>query len=376
MRILFYFSHPAQFHFSKYAIEDLKRKNNVVDLVAKTKDVLIKLLEEKGWSYINIQIKERKHSKYSIAISLVKRNIKLFKLCWNNRYNLLIGTDASLAHVGFVLKIPVITILEDDYKVIKSLARLTFPFTKHILAPYVCNVGKWEKKKIGYHGYMKLAYLHPKRFINGNKNLVKYSSPYFLIRLSDLHAHHDFGIKGISDKYLDIIIDKLRKKGQVYISSEKELPSKYQKYTLKAAASEIHHVLNGAEMLICDSQSMAVEAAMLGTPSIRINSFSGKISVLEELEKKYNLTYGFKPANINQALSKIDQLLMFPEFKSVFISRKNKMLNEKIDVSGFLIWLIENYPHSLKQLSESPIHKKPFISGVKKNRPPVYSLTE
>ena len=30
-----------------------------------------------------------------------------------------------------------------------------------------------------------------------------------------------------------------------------------------------HHILNFAEMLISDSQSMSVEAAMIGTPSIK-----------------------------------------------------------------------------------------------------------
>lgn len=377
MRILFYFSHPAQFHFSKNAIEELKRKNNVVDLVAKTKDVLTTLLDQKGWSYINIQTKERKHTKLAIVVSLFKRDVKLFKLCRQNKYDLIIGTDASLAHVGFLLKIPVITILEDDYPVIKTLARLTYPFTTHILTPNVCNVGKWERKKIGYDGYMKLAYLHPVRFSVDNKNLAKqFYRPYYLIRLSDLHAHHDFGIKGISEKYLDIIIAKLRMKGRVFISSENHLPYKYQKYALKIIASEMHYILSNAEMLICDCQSMAVEAAVLGTPSIRISSFSGRISVLEELEMKYQLTYGFKPENIKQALSKIDQMLMFPGLKNIFINRRNKMLNEKIDVSAFLIWFLENYPQSLEQISESPTYQNRFISGVKQKYSLVYFLTE
>ena len=39
-------------------------------------------------------------------------------------------------------------------------------------------------------------------------------------------------------------------------------------------------------MLVCDSQSMTVEAAILGIPSIRYSDFSGRIGVLEELEKR------------------------------------------------------------------------------------------
>ncbi len=57
----------------------------------------------------------------------------------------------------------------------------------------------------------------------------------------------------------------------------------------------MHHVLSFASLLICDSQSMSVEAAMLGVPSLRYSSFSGRISVLEELEHQYGLTYGINP---------------------------------------------------------------------------------
>jgi predicted glycosyltransferase len=377
MKILFYFSHPAQFHFSKVAIEELRNRKHVVDLIAKTKDVLTQLLDEKGWKYINIQNKVRKQTRFAILSSLLKRDVKLFQICRKNKYDLLIGTDASIAHIGYILNIPTITILEDDYRVIKSLAKLTFPFTKHILVPNVCDVGDWGNKKIGYDGYMKLAYLHPNVF--SGKNYFKDKStkiPYYLIRLSNLHAHHDFGIKGISYNQLDYLISQLEKKGHVFLSSEKKLPHKYLKYKLDIPASRIHHFLSETDLLICDSQSMAVEAAMLGTPNVRISSFSGKISVLEELENVYELTYGFSPEDIILAFKKIDQLLKFPNLKQDFMYRRNKMLEEKIDVSQFLIWFIENYPHSAKHLSEFPNYQKQFISAVKQNRPPVPAYLE
>jgi predicted glycosyltransferase len=363
MKVLFYLSHPAQFHFSKNAVEELKNRNHTVEILAKTKDVLTTLIDEKGWKYYNIQTKERKQSKLSIILSLLKRDFKLLLFCLNKKFDVLIGTDASLAHVGFILRIPVITVLEDDYDVVKVLARLTFPFTSYILTPSVCKVGKWKNKKIGYNGYMKLAYLHPYRFIPNYRQLgFPDSLPYFLIRLSGLKAHHDFGIGGITDIYLDQIIEKLSRQGKVYISSEKQLPKKYDKYILHIPASRIHHFLYYAEMLVCDSQSMAVEAAMLGTPSIRVSSFSGRISVLEELEKKYHLTFGFTPEKIFSALQKIDILLKMADRRSEFRKRRERMLDEKIEVTGFLVWLIENFPKSIRLLAKDPEYQNRFIA--------------
>jgi hypothetical protein len=367
MRILFFFSHPAQFHFSKLAIEELKMKSHRVDIIAKTKDVLTQLIDETGWEYYNIQSKERGRSRLSIFFSLLKRDIKLFFYCFNKKYNLLIGTDASLAHVGFILRIPIVTILEDDYNVIRTLANLTFPFTSYILTPYVCRVGKWNNKKIGYDGYMKLAYLHPLRFSPDSSQLNNLTdSPFFLIRLSGLRAHHDFGIKGISETTLERIIEKLILKGRVYISSEKPLPDKFQKFILKTTVSQIHHLLYYTELLICDSQSMAVEASILGTPSVRISEFSGRISVLEELENKYQLTFGFNPERILSAMHEIDKLLLMPARKDEFRIRRDRMLADKIEVTGFLIWFIENFPGSALTLFKNPDYQQKF--KVRSNR--------
>ncbi len=363
MRVLFYFSHPAQFHFSKYAIEELLKNGFYIDILVKTKDVLTNLLDEKGWEYTNIQKNERLNSRFGIVWGLILRDIRVLRYCIGKKYSLLIGTDASLAHVGFLLKIPVLTILEDDYNVIKNLARLTFPFTSFILTPNVCNVGKWDRKKIGYNGYMKLAYLHPKRFKEQSNPSIVSNKPFFLIRLSGLSAHHDFGMSGISDHHLDQIINKLEGRGIIFISAEKEIPAKYSKYLLNIQASNFHSLLSNCDLLICDSQSLAVEAAMLGIPNVRISSFSGKISVLEELEHKYHLTFGYKPEHSEQSLLKIDQLMNMKNLLQEFKRRKEKMLEDKIDVTGFLVWFIEYFPESIK------LYKKnnQYQMGLKEN---------
>ena len=54
----------------------------------------------------------------------------------------------------------------------------------------------------------------------------------------------------------------------------------------------MHHALYFAEMFIGDSQTMTAEAAVLGTPALRLNNFVGKLGYLNELERKFNLTYG------------------------------------------------------------------------------------
>jgi uncharacterized protein len=356
-KLLFYFGHPAQYHFLKLTVNRLRETGHDIKILIKSKDILEDILKESKEEYFNILPEGRDESKMGIFLGLLRRDFRLLMYVYNKKIDLMIGTDPSLSHIGWLLRIPVITVLEDDIDVVPALARLTFPFTNHIVVPEVVRVGRFIKKKIGYNGYMKLAYLHPKYFSSG---VPVTSKPYFLIRLSGLNAYHDRGINGLNEQLLDRIIAKISEKGDVFISSEKKLNTKYARYILKIEYNDLHRFLSNAEMLISDSQSMSMEAAMLGIPSIRFSDFAGRISVLEELERKYHLTFGIPASKPQQLIEKIDELLNINDHKAIFKKRREDMLSEKIDVTGFMIWFIENYPESVKIMKNNPEYQGRF----------------
>jgi predicted glycosyltransferase len=359
MNILFYFGHPSQYLFLRNTIKILREKNISCEILIKSKDVLENLLIENKESYINILPEGRRSGNIGTLLGLIKRDIRLFRFTRNIHYDLFIGTDPSLSHIGFLKKIPVITVLEDDINVIPKLARLTFPFTTIILTPKECNTGQYEYKTIHYDGYMKLAYLHPRWF---TKKAAILKQPYFLIRISNLDAYHDSGINGFNLQFLQNVILQLLEKGSVFISSEGILDESLKPYELKIKPSEMQDVLGNAKMLISDSQSMTMEAAMLGIPTIRFSDFAGKISVLEELEKVYGLTYGFLTNAPEKLIIKLKTLLSCAELEREFQNRRQKMLNDKIDVTSFLVWLIENFPGSVKTIKENPEYQNRFKS--------------
>ena len=346
-RILIYIGHPAQYHFFKYSIKKLRDDGNEVRILIKTKDILEDLLREDGQPYHNIQDTVRKNTKWGILIASLKRTWTVYKEARIFKADLLIGTDSSIAQTGWLLRKPAITTLEDDVEIIMNLARLTYPFTTSIIVPTVCRVGKWEKKKIGYAGYMKLAYLHPNYF-KPNKNVVeKYGidGNYILIRLAKLSAHHDVGIKGLNKVLVDNIISCAESRDfKVFISSETEIEERFRKYQLNIKHTDIHHVMAFASLLISDSQSMSVEASILGVPNLRFSDFTGKISVLEELENVYGLTKGIKTNEPKRLIDEVEILLSSDEERSAFKVRRQCMLHDKIDVTAFLTWFIEDYP--------------------------------
>ena len=107
-----------------------------------------------------------------------------------------------------------------------------------------------------------------------------------------------------------------------YISSESELDESLKQYQLKIQPADIHHIMSFASLIISDSQSMSVEAAMLGVPSLRFSDFSGRISVLEELEHNYGRTYGITTSNPQKLYRKTTDFFTMPDLREEFQKRR------------------------------------------------------
>jgi len=354
MKILFYLGHPAHFHLFKNSITDLLKGGHKVEVLIKKKDVLEDLLIRSSIPYHNIMPEGRKDGKIGIAWGLLKRNLRLLFFCLKSKPDIMLGTSVEICHIGFLLHIPAIDVNEDDADVVPLHSKLGYPFAKYILSPDVCNNGKWMHKSIQYPGYHELAYLHPQNFIPDMQLKKKYipnDNPYFIIRFVKLNAHHDKGIKGISDTIGQKIIEILKPHGDVYITSERPLKPEFEPYRLKIDPLDIHHVIAFANLYVGDSQTMAAEAGVLGIPFIRFNDFVGRIGYLNDLEIKYKLGYGIKPANEYMLYEKIKELVTTTNLKEKWQVKRHEMLNDKIDVAAFITWLVTNYQNSVKKLN-------------------------
>ena len=362
MKYLFQLNHPAHYHLFKNTIIKLKEKGNNVDILARRKDILENLLVGENHTLLSVNKGSNLLEKLN---NNARSNHEILEYCKKGNYDMIIGTGTF----GFVTKKTNITSIflgEDDLttNIVLLLSGLfIYRDFSAILSPKGVNNSIWNKKTIFYEGYQKLAYLHPNQFVPEKKIVEKYfptDSQYFIIRFAKLNAYHDFNVQGINSIVAQKLIDILEPYGNVYITSERELEPQFEKYRLKINPLDIHHVLTFASLYIGDSQSMAVEAAMLGVPSIRFNDFAGKISVLEELEHKYGLTYGIKTDHPERLFEKINELLAIQNLREEFQFRRRKMLADKIDVTAFLVWFIENYPKSKEIMKTNPDYQYRF----------------
>ena len=355
MKYLFYLGHPAHFHLFKHVIHSLERNGHDITILFKKKDILEELVRRTGWSHQNILKEGRGNSKVQMAWSLLVRNMRMLRVARSVRPDLLVGTSAEITHVGTMLGIPSLVVNEDDYDVVPHFARLAYPFATAILAPTTCRVGKWHHKTITYEGYHELAYLHPAYFTPDEAcrhRLVSPSERYFILRFAKLDAHHDTGRNGINTEVAARLIQLLEPHGRVYITSERPLEAQFEKYRIHVDPLDIHSALYFADMYIGDSQTMAAEAAVLGTPSIRFNDFVGEIGYLEELEHRYGLTYGIRSAVPDQLYSKVTELLQQSGLQTEWECRRQLMLQEKIDLAAYMVQLLETGLSGTAELSK------------------------
>lgn len=359
MDYLFFFVHPSKFHVFRNTVNHLKIKNHNVDIAITKKDVLEELIKKEGWEYKNIFPEGRKikglHPLLSSAINFFVTIFRLYTYTKGKRYDLFV-TDDLLVFLSKRKKVPSIAFTDDDISITKQFSIILSRAT-HVLAPVITDLGKFNSKKIGFEGYKELAYLHPNTF-TPDKEVIKEFNPslkkYFFIRLVSLRAYHDVGLKGLTNDQVKKIIVLLEAKGEVFISAERQLPEQFEKYRLKIEPEKIAHVIYFADLFIGDSQTMTSEAAVLGTPAFRCNDFAGKISVMDEKEEKYGLSFNYLPKDFERMYQKLEEVISQENLKEEFQQRREKMLSKKIDLSKFMIWLFENYPNSITEYKNNP----------------------
>ena len=263
------------------------------------------------------------------------------------------GVSGAAVHGSIKTKAKSILFDDDDQAVQPLMAKFVTPMTNMILSPNVLAHEKLDNA-IYYPGYHELAYLHPNRFTADPKVLEKYeldvNERYYILRFNAFKAHHDINEGGMNIEQKRKLVSFLRNYGKVFITSEATLDQEFEPYKMPISPEDMHHFLAFAQMLVSDSQTMTSEAAILGTPSFRCNSFVGRISYLEEEEKRYKLTKAFLPRQFDWMLESIKQHLQMTDLKEEWSRRRARLLEDKIDVTAFWVWFVENYPRSRDQM--------------------------
>ena len=368
MNIITDIVHPAHVHLLRNFYKEMTARGHNMVVTVKDIPAAVGLLDLYGIPYIKLG--KKKDNILLKALEQLKYNIQLLRIARKNHCTMAIGTSVTLAHIGalsrlslFRPKINVVLLDDDDDEVEPLYAKYAHPFGDVVLSPK--DTPRATKRVVYYPAYHELAYLHPKRFVPSPEVLdeagiaykrdaagrVTEVEPYFIMRFNAFKAHHDVGVVGLTIENKRRMVELLSRQGKVFITTERNIDLEFAPYQLKVSPEKAHSLMCYATLFVGDSQTMTSEAAVLGTPSIRCNTFVGRIHYLEEEEHRYQLTYGFRPSESEAMFARVEELLGMgtAELKREWSKRRAVLLSEKIDYTAFLVWFIENYPSSVKE---------------------------
>jgi predicted glycosyltransferase len=346
MRIVVDINHPAHVHYFKHFINEMKNRGHEILITASEKEVSYRLLDLYGFEYVKLGSYGKSLAEKMVNIALL--DIRMYLAVKKFKPDIFIGFGSiRAAHVAKVLNKPCIAL--DDTEHAKWEHLLYVPYTDVIITP-TCFKKDFGIKQIRYEGFTELAYLHQNRYTPDPVVItdlgLTIGDPFIIVRFVSWDASHDIGHHGILNRH--DFIKNLEQFGRVFISSEETLPQEFQEYSLSISPEKIHDVLHFARLYIGEGATMATEAALLGTPSLLVSSLTGTMGNFLELEKTYDLLYSFSDSGT--ALKKALDILSDPDSKKNWAKKRERLLEDKIDVTAFIVWFIENYPRSFHQM--------------------------
>lgn len=347
MNILIDIGHPAHVHLMRHTIADLQRDGHSVVVTAKDVQIIKQLLEHYGIPYINLGRKGT-----GLVGKMLKQltfNFKLWHIAVTHHIDIATGTSLTIPIVSRFCRMKSINMDDDDDEVQMQSVCFSHPFSNVRLTPMALQGHRRSKHAVFYNGTHELAYLHPNRF-QPDPNVLAHAGlqpgeRFFVLRLVAFAAYHDGGEHGLSTAQLHNLIDQLKPHGRIIISSEKPLHGDFEQYRLPVPPWEIHSLMSYSSLFVGDSQTMTSEAAVLGVPSFKCNTFAGRLSVPNMLENRYGLCYAYTPDRFGEMLNHIQQLLARkPEkLKNEWQAKRQQMLEEMIDPTEFFVNYIEKF---------------------------------
>lgn len=363
MNILFEVNHPGQVHLLRNAYHELTAKGHKIVVIAKEEKIITYLLDIYKIPYQTLG--KKGSGKWGKLFAQFKFDWKAYRIIKKHKINLGVGSSITNDHLSRISKsFKAIHLSDDDESVVPLLVKFSYPYTDVILSPSCLTFETFKDKNIQYAGYHELAYLHPKRFQPNPEVIRKIGiepgEKYFVMRFVALKGHHDDGHEGISFDQKMRLVELLKPHGKIFITSEKPIEKDLEMYRLPVAPEDIHSFLYYSTLFLGDSQTMTTEAALLGVPALKCNTFAGALSIPNEIEEKYDLCYSFQPADFELFFTKTKELLDTPNLKELWQNKLSKIQSEKIDVTSFFVWFIENYPKSAETMKLNPDYQYRF----------------
>lgn len=335
--ILVDIGHPGHVHLYRVAIHAWKAAGHRVVVAIRDRGLVPELLTAYG---IEHEVVSRVKTSFAgLVYELLEHDWGVVRMAIRHKADVLTGTSVCITHAGFLLRRPSVVLNEDDKHYLHAWSTLAYPIASAIVTPFALTDTK-TPKYICHNSLHELAYLHPDHFTPDPTVLdelgLAHGERFFIVRFVALQAHHDFSHRGLSVEQRLALLRLLEQYGRVFVSDEALPASDRGRYRLLIHPSRIHHVMYYATLLVGDSQTMAVEAAVLGTTAFRCNTFVRECSIINELDDRYGLIRSYHPRDFDRMMQDLLHLLDQPDLPARGKERRERLLRDKGNFANFV----------------------------------------
>lgn len=346
MNILIDIGHPGHVHLFHGVAKELEQRGHHLFYSVREIPVAIRLMEHYGMTpYLNLGSK--KDSLVGKAWTVLRQDAQMLDYVKANHIDLGLSSGMVLGHVSKLTRMKSFMMDDDDDAAEPLVVKYGHPNNEVVFTPRCIH--RKTPHAVYYAGTHELFYLHPNRFTPDPSVLEKAGlrpeERFFIMRFVALKGHHDVGQQGLSLEQKCRLLDLLKPFGRVIVTSERALEPEFEQYRLPVPPEEIHSLMAFSSMFLGDSQTMTSEAAILGVPALKCNTFAGKLSVPNELEQQYGLCYAYQPEAFEQMYVQVEQLLhRDPEtLRQEWQQKCQRFLEEHIDVTSYIVEFIEKW---------------------------------
>lgn len=341
MEIIITIQHPAHVHFFKNPIAILQESGHDVSVFVKESDIIVELLSQFGIDHEVIT--QNRGSMLGLVRSQLAYEIGIIQRVRERDPDILMAIgEPAITQTSTLFDCESFLFMDSEPSRVHKF--FTLPFADRVFTPESHRYDHGDKH-VRYPGYHELSYLHPDRFEPDPETLTEYGidpdDEYYVVRFISWEAHHDVNQSGLSSETKERLVSMLSDYGDVFVTCEGDLPDEFETYQQPIPPHLIHDLLYYADMYIGDSQTMATEAAILGTPAIRSNSFAGDgdMSNFQELENEYDLLRS--TPDEDEALQLAEQWAESADNSRKWQQRREKLFEDKIDVASFVVDAVE-----------------------------------
>lgn len=351
-RIIFDVGHPAHVHLFRGTARAMQAQGHDILFTALDREIILHLLQRYQLPY-RVTYRRRK-GRYALLAELLLRTLSTYRIARQFGADLFFSFGNPTVGVpARLMGKPYIALTDTEHATEQHA--LFKPLATVIATPDVFTVDMGPKQ-VRYNGYHELAFLHPDQFTPDPARLaavgLKPGDPFFVVRFVAWRATHDVGQRGFTPEQKRVLLDELRQHGRVLLSVEGDVPPEFAPYVTPFAPEDIHHLLADATLYVGEGGSMAAEAAVLGVPSIYVNSLV--MGYIRDLQDHYGLLHWYTDGAA--ALEKVRELLAMPDLKPDYAERRARMLRDKINTTAWLVALGNRLLHN-PQRSSASLHE-------------------